>query len=120
MTRPGQVMSVDQFESSTPGFVAQIKGILTTQRYKYATVFVDQISKLSFVFLQKKLTSAKMVLAKQAFECFARDHGVKILHYHADNGQFVDNGLIQACKNNNQGLTYCDINPRFQNGVTEK
>ena len=36
-TQPGQVVSVDQLESSTLGLVAQLKGILTTQRYKYAS-----------------------------------------------------------------------------------
>ena len=106
-TQPGQVVSVDQLESTTPGFVAQLKGLLTTQCYNYATIFVDQYSKLSFVFLQKRITSAETVLAKQSFECFARDHGVKILHYHVDNGRFADNGFIQACKDNNQGITYC-------------
>ena len=119
-TQPGQVVSVDQLESTTPGFVAQLKGLLTTQQYNYATIFVDQYSKLSFVFLQKRITSAEMVLAKQSFERFARDHGVKILHYHADNGRFADNRFIQACKDNNQGLTYCGVNAHFQNGVAEK
>ena len=119
-TQPGQVVSVDQLKSTTPGFVAQLKGLLTTQRYNYATIFVDQYSKLSFVFLQKRITSAETVLAKQSFECFARDHGVKILHYHADNGRFADNGFIQACKDNNQGITYCGVNAHFQNGVAEK
>ena len=119
-TQPGQVVSVDQLESTTPGFVAQLKGLLTTQRYHYATIFVDQYSKLSFVFLQKRITSAETVLAKQSFKRFARDHGVKILHYHADNGRFADNGFIQACKDNNQGITYCGVNAHFQNGVAEK
>ena len=82
--------------------------------------FVDQYSKLSFVFLQKRITSAETVLAKQSFEHFAWDHGVKILHYHADNGRFADNGFIQACKANNQGRTYCGVNAHFQNGVAEK
>ena len=100
--------------------MAQLKGLLTTQRYNYATIFVDQYSKLSFVFLQKRITSAETVLAKQSFERFARDHGVKILHYHADNGRFADNGFIQACKDNNQGITYCGVNAHFQNGVAEK
>ena len=104
-TQPGQVVSVNQLESTTPGFVAQLKGLLMTQCYNYATIFVDQYSKLSFVFLQKRITSTKTVLAKQSFERFAMDHGVKILHYHADNGRFADNGFIQACKDNNQGIT---------------
>ena len=41
---PGKIVSVDQLESPTPGFIAQLKGTLTKQRYKYATVFVDQYS----------------------------------------------------------------------------
>ena len=119
-TQPGQVVSVDQLESTTPGFVAQLKGLLTTQRYNYATIFVDQYSKLSFVFLQKRITRAETVLAKQSCERFARDHGVKIYHYHADKGRFADSSFIQACKDNNQGITYCRVNAHFQNGVTEK
>ena len=119
-TQPGQVVSVDQLESTTPGFVAQLKGLLTTQRYNHATIFVDQYSKVSFVFLQKRITSTETVLAKQSFKQFARDHGVEILHYHADNGRFADNGFIQACKDNNQGLTCRGVNAHFQNGVAEK
>ena len=119
-TQPGQVVSVDQLESTMPGFVAQLKGLLTTQYYNYATIFVDQYSKLSFVFLQKRITSAEKVLAKQSFECFDTDYGVKILQYHSNNGRFADNGFIQACKENNQGIMYCGINAHFQNSMAEK
>ena len=38
VTRPGQIVLVDQMESNTPGLIAQLKGKLTQQRYKYATV----------------------------------------------------------------------------------
>jgi hypothetical protein len=40
-TRPEQVVSVDQMESTQPGFFGQLKGKLTMQHYKAATVFVD-------------------------------------------------------------------------------
>ena len=30
-TRPGQIVSMDQLESTTPGFIAQLKGKLTKQ-----------------------------------------------------------------------------------------
>jgi hypothetical protein len=43
---PGDCVSVDQLESSTPGMVAQLKGILTKRRYTCATVFVDHFSRL--------------------------------------------------------------------------
>ena len=40
--------------------------------------------------------SNKTVKAKRAFEQFAADHGVKILHYHCDNGRFKENAYKQA------------------------
>ena len=45
-TEPGPIVSVDQLESPTPGVIAQLKGTLTKQHYKYATVFMDQFSRL--------------------------------------------------------------------------
>jgi hypothetical protein len=47
--RPGECVSVDQLVSPTPGLIAQMSGFLTMKRYKYATVYVDQASRLSFV-----------------------------------------------------------------------
>jgi hypothetical protein len=43
-TAPGQMVSVDQLESSTAGFISQLKGRLTRRRYKAATIFVDNFS----------------------------------------------------------------------------
>eukprot|EP00957_Ditylum_brightwellii_P179142 13648273-Ditylum_brightwellii.AAC.1 len=54
-TEPGQVISVDQLESTTPGFVAQLKGILTTKRYKAVTVFIDHFSDATFIYVQESL-----------------------------------------------------------------
>jgi hypothetical protein len=119
-TSPGEIVSVDQMESTSLGFVAQLKGKLTTKRYKYATIFVDQFSRLSYVFLQKTLTSKETVLAKQCFELYANERGVKIHRYHADNGRFADNGFIEACKSSNQRISYCGVNAHFQNGIAEK
>ena len=93
-TKPGQCISVDQMESSTIGFVAQLKGRLTKRRYRVATIFVDHFSDLSYVHLQSSTSSEETVQAKAAFEAYARDHGVTIKHYHADNGRFADNGHL--------------------------
>ena len=67
-TQPGQVVSVDELESNSPGLTAQLKGKLTQQRYKYVTIFVDQFSGYTFVFLQRCITSEETVQAKHAFE----------------------------------------------------
>eukprot|EP00957_Ditylum_brightwellii_P176479 13440113-Ditylum_brightwellii.AAC.1 len=42
----GQCVSVDQMESTVPGFVAQLKRRLTIKRYTAATMFVDHYSRL--------------------------------------------------------------------------
>ena len=47
---PGDVISVDQLETSTPGFVGQITGILTRQRIVGSTIFVDQASDRGYVY----------------------------------------------------------------------
>ena len=58
-------------------------------------------------------------MAKHAFKCLADQRGVKILHYHADNGQFTDNAFIADCKVQWQCLSYCGMNAHFQNGIAE-
>jgi len=50
-TRPGQVVSVDQMKSPTPGFVAQGTEILTTSRYWYVTVYINQYLSLGYLFV---------------------------------------------------------------------
>ena len=119
-TRPGQVVSVDQLESNTPGFIAQLKGKLTQQRYHYATVFVDLFSGYTFVYLQRRITSEETVQAKHAFERAAEQRRVKILHYHADNGRFADYVFIADCNAQRQSLSYCGVNAHFQNGIAER
>ena len=67
-----------------------------------------------------QITSQETVEAKQAFEIFAEQHGVQILHYHCNNGRFADNAFKQACESARQCLTFCGINAHFQNGIAEK
>jgi hypothetical protein len=91
LTRPGESVSVDQMKSPTLGLAAQLRGKPTKARYKVATVFIDHVSRPSYVHLQKTTSADETVEAKQAFERFASANGVKVLHYHADNGIFADN-----------------------------
>ena len=120
ITKPGQCISVDQMEVREEGLIAQLKGKLTRQRYKYATIFVDQYSDLSYVHLQRHLTSDETVQAKLAFEAYARSMGVSIRHYHADNGRFADNLFIQSIESNGQTISFCGVGAHHQNGRAEK
>jgi hypothetical protein len=108
-TRPGQVISVDQMKSPTPGFIAQMTGILTTRRYEYATVYVDQYSSIGFVYLQKTASAKETLLGKMAFEHYCAQHGVKVEHYHADNGIFCAHKWVLDCRAKRQGLTFAGV-----------
>ena len=77
-TAVGEVVSVDQLESPTPGLIAQMTGKLTTKRYKYATVYVDQRTRFGYVHLQKTSSAEETIEGKKAFETYARRHGVTI------------------------------------------
>jgi hypothetical protein len=102
------------------GFIAQLKGTLTKKRYTAATVFMDHFSQLKYIHLMTKLTSEETMEAKQAFKHFAKQHGIRILHYHCDNRQFADNAFKNSCSAKGQQLTFCGVNAHFQNDIVEK
>jgi hypothetical protein len=72
---PREVVSVDQLESSIPGFIGQMTGKLTNQCIVASTVHVDHASDLSYVYHQTSMTSEETLKNKLAFEKFAESHG---------------------------------------------
>jgi hypothetical protein len=97
-----------------------MRGFLTRQRYKVATVFVDHYSRLSFVYLQKSTSGEETVQAKRAFKAYAHSHGVTVLHYHADNGRFADIVWRSHMEEKGQSISYSGVNAHFQNALAEK
>ncbi|KAI2496051.1 hypothetical protein MHU86_18472 [Fragilaria crotonensis] len=118
--RPGQIVSVDQLVSPTPGLIAQMTGFLTTKRYKYATVYVDQFSRMGYVYLQKTASAEETVDGKKAFERYAKRHGITVENYHADNGIFKARLWTDTCAKDGQGLTFAGVNAHHQNGIAER
>ena len=119
-TKPGQVVSVDQMVSQTPGLIGQMVGFITTKRYRYATIFVDNATSLGYVYLQRTPNAAETIEAKKAFEKYAANRGVAVRHYHADNGIFKAREWVEECARANQGLTFAGVNAHHQNGKAEK
>ncbi len=66
------------------------------------------------------LSAEETLKAKCAFEQFASEHGIKIQHYHCDNGRFADNSFKQSCEQSHQQLTFCGVNAHFQNGIAKR
>ena len=120
ITKPGDCVSIDQLESTTPGFIAQMKGWLTGTRYTCATVFTDHYSRLSKVYVQKNLTATENLRSKGLWEDFCKNHNVQTKHYHADNGHFTDQEFLADVARKGQTITFCGVNAHFQNGISEK
>jgi hypothetical protein len=119
-SHPGEVVSVDQLESSIPGFIGQITGRLTKQCIEGSTNLVDHASNLSYVYHQTSMTSEETLKSKIAFERFALSHGVHIKHYHADNGRFKDTLFTKSIEEKGQTISYCGVGAHHQNGIAEK
>ncbi len=117
---PGDVVSVDQLETSTPGFIGQITGILTRQRIVGSTIFVDQASDMGYVYHHLSMSSEETVKAKVSFERYARSHGVNIKHYHADNGRFKDKAFMRSIEDSGQTISFSGVGAHHQNGIAEK
>ena len=52
--KQGQSVSVDQLESTTLGFIAQLKGRPSYAWYTAATVFVNHYPGLTYIYLMKR------------------------------------------------------------------
>ena len=59
------------------------------------------------------------VEGKEAFERKAAAHGVKVLHYHADNGVFASQLWRAHCVSKGQGLSFAAVGAHHQNGRAE-
>ena len=116
---PGEVVAVDQLNSPTPGFIAQLTGMLTTKRYRYATVFVDAFSSRGYVYLQKTQSADETMEAKKAFERECSKDGVRVQHYHADNGIFRSKAWTDDCQVKGQSYSFAGVDAHHQNGRAE-
>ena len=106
--------------SPTPGLVAQMIGRPTKDRFKYATVYVDNYSGWSYIHLQKTCTAKETLEGKHAFEEYCRQQGVKVRGYHADNGVFKASEWVSDCRLKHQGLTFAGVNAHHTNGRAER
>ena len=114
------MVSIDQLESPVLGFVPIAKGQPTICKYRGASVFVDHASDFTYVHMHHHLTMDETIDAKYIFECLAEQHGVRIKHYHCDNGRFTDKAFVDNVQAAHQTITFCGVRAHHQNGVAER
>ena len=120
ITKPGDCVSVDHLESSTPGFIGQLQGIPTIKRHEVATVFINHYSGLGFMFIYRnpllllKLWRPKMLLSAKLPHMESL-YIIIMLTMVASLTIFC-----QAVAQKGQTLSFCGVNTHFQNGVAER
>ena len=81
---------------------------------------VDHASKRVFIHHQTSLDASHTLVGKRLLERDARDVGVTIKRYHADNGIFASAEFKADCELKEQRLTFSASNSHHQNGVAER
>ena len=88
--QPGEMVSIDQYISSIPGRLPNTRGKETKkEKYVGGTLFVDHASGYIHLRNQQSLRVGDTLKSKHSFEHFAKEHGIKIKSYHADNVPFA-------------------------------
>ena len=119
--KPGELISVDQYQSHFPGRLPNTKG---KEKKKHqctgGTVMVDSASSLVHLDHQVSLTTSETIKTKKKFERFAKECGVKVLSYRADNQPFASNEFKAEIEQNNQTISFSGVGAHHQNGVSER
>ena len=117
---PGDKVSVDQIEFTTPGLVDVHKGKPSSAKYHAASIYVDYASRYTYIKCHYSTGAAKAIEGKQCYEQLAASHGVKIKAYRVDNGIMSCHDYVQHATLNQQSITYCGVNAHGQNGIAKR
>lgn len=117
---PGQGVSADGMESGTSGRLFTTKGSPTKAHYKYVSFWVDHATSFIYTTFHTTKAATEFVASKREFESWAAQFGVKIQSIRADNGVYTVQPFKEACKQQQQLLTYCGIGAHWQNGIAER
>ena len=91
----------------------------TDDQYNGGTLFVDHASSMVFVQHQVSVRTGETLQAKHKFEQLAREHGVTIKGYNADNSPFGNSDVVHSIKDKDQLIKFSEIGAHHQNGVAE-
>ena len=123
---PGQVVAMDQYESSLRGHTEQSMGCeRESNRYCGGTLFYDGATLKIFVRHQtsSSLTAMETIQSKQMFEREARSEGVMIQSYRSDNSIFTTKEflvlLVLEQEQAGQGLKLSGVGADHSNGSAE-
>ena len=80
-------------------------------------VFVDHASNFTYIHLNEALMTVESLDAKHEFERIVEQHGVKIHHYHYDNGHFADCTFVANFCKAQQTIMFCGVGAHHQTAL---
>ena len=80
-------------------------------------LFIGPHSGLWHIRLQESITLLQTLEAKILFEAYIWKHGVKVSHYHADNGCFSDNLFLEQFMKTSQSFLYYGFTIHFEEAL---
>jgi hypothetical protein len=83
-------------------------------------LFVDHASGKLFNFCQFSNNASETINSKRCLENLARQEGIAIKKYHADNEVLVSNAFKGECDILKQEYSYSGVGVHHQNGVAER
>jgi hypothetical protein len=117
---PGDCVSGDQVESSTPGLIPVYRGSPSTSCYHLGTLLVDHASRYLYFTPHLSTGCQEALSAKHSFELHASQHNRYVKCYHTDNGIFSSKEFRAHCTQQKQHFRYCGVNAHHQNGIAER
>ncbi len=99
----GSCISVDHYTSSVMGGLPHTFGSEQVG-YSCGTLFVDHASRKLFNFCQYSTNANETISSKHRLELLARQEGITVKEYHADNGVFASNVFKEDCDSLHQKI----------------
>jgi hypothetical protein len=116
---PGSCVSVDHYMSSVMGQLLHTFG-REWIGYSCGTLFVNHASGKLFNFCQYSTNAVETISSKCRLESLARQEGISIKTYHADNGVFASNAFKEDCASLEQRYSFSGVGAHRQNGIAEQ
>ena len=92
---------------------------LTSRKFQYASLTVDDRSDYTFSHHQESTISEETIIGKLAYESYLRKHVKEVTRCHADNVTHAVVRNKEEIENKKHTLTFCGIGNHHQNRKTE-
>jgi hypothetical protein len=87
--------------------------------YTCGSLFVDHAGRKIFNFPQYSTNASETVWTTQWLASMARNNGITIKSFQADNDIFAKSEFKDYCERNRIKFSFCGVGAKHQNGVAE-